>query len=109
MSLSLLAAQAAVPFWDAGWSFSQRYFTALFALYAIGLAGLVSWRPRLTAALATLAVTWSLFIGLNHVFGGAQQTDGAYQVADIVFSGERSVGEFLDLCWIYSRLKYAVP
>jgi hypothetical protein len=109
MSLSLLAAQVAVPFWDAGWSFSQRYFTALFALYAIGLAGLASWRPRLTAALATLTVAWSLFIGLNHVFGGAQQTDGAYQVADIVFSGERSVGEFLDLFWIYSRLKYAVP
>lgn len=105
MGCGLIAIQLAWPVWDGGWSFSQRYFTALFPLVAIGLAGLWSVRPRLTAALAWLSVAWSLFLGLNHVFG-VQQSDGAFEVAGVMIGGPRSIGDFLDLLWAYCRLKY---
>lgn len=105
MGASLIAVQLAWPVWDGGWSFSQRYFTSLFPLVAIGLAGLWSLRPGLTASLAWLSVAWSLFLGLNHVFG-VQQSDGAFDVARVMIGGDRSVGEFLDLVWAYCRLKY---
>jgi hypothetical protein len=51
-----------VAFWDAGYSFSNRYFTPLFPIFAIGIGGLLEWRPRLVGALATAGAIWSLYL-----------------------------------------------
>ena len=105
MAVLLLLAYAAVPFWDGGWSFSQRYLTPFYPLVAIGLSGLVEWRRAPVVAAATLAAAWSVFLGLNHVFG-VKQSDGALEVAGYVTRGERTPGQFFDLVRAYSRLKY---
>jgi hypothetical protein len=92
----LLALCSTVAFWDAGWSFSNRYLTQFFPLVFVGVAGLVDWRPRLTGALGLVAVAWSVFLGLSlttvQVFDLRHQ--GASDVARPVLSGRVSPGEF---------------
>jgi dolichyl-phosphate-mannose-protein mannosyltransferase len=95
-ALILLALQSTVAFWDAGWSFSNRYLTQLFPLVFVGVAGLLDWRPRLTGALGLVAVAWSVYLGLSlttvQVFDLKHQ--GASDVARPVLSGQVSPGEF---------------
>jgi hypothetical protein len=107
LAAGLIVAQLAWPVWDAGWSFSQRYFTSFFPLVAIGLGGMLTLvRRPAVIAVAAAATAWSLFLGFNHAFG-VDQSDGALEVAGKMIGGDRSVGEFLDLLWAYSRLRYA--
>lgn len=51
-----------VAFWDAGYSFSNRYFTPLFPIFVIGIGGLLEWRPRLVGAIAAAGAVWSLYL-----------------------------------------------
>ncbi|HET8892678.1 MAG TPA: hypothetical protein VFM96_01080 [Gaiellaceae bacterium] len=105
MGAALLVAYSFIPFWDGGWSFSQRYLTGLFPIVVIGLAGLFEWRRIPTVALASLAALWSVYLGLNHVFG-ALQSDGAVQIAAMLGDGRRSAGDFFHLIVVYSKLRY---
>jgi hypothetical protein len=73
MALAVIGSYSFVGFWDGGWSFSQRFFTPLFPVVAIGLAGLLDFAPRLGAAAAVLTVAWSLFLCFNlTTIGGPQ-------------------------------------
>jgi hypothetical protein len=108
MSVALVIAQTAVPFWDAGWSFSQRYLTALFPAVAIGTAGLLEWRPRLVGAVALAAVVWSLFLCLT------MQTVGFDERRDTVVDlarrgGTESAGSYAYGVWHISHFKLLVP
>ena len=60
-----MASYSLVPFWDGSWFFGQRFFTPLFPLVVIGLAGLVDVTPRFGLAAATVAVAWTLFLAFN--------------------------------------------
>jgi hypothetical protein len=73
MGLGLVAAYAFVPFWDGTWAFGQRFYTPLFPLVAIGLAGLLDAAPRLAGAAAAVAVSWTLFLCFNLVTIGGPQ------------------------------------
>lgn len=81
MALALIASYALFSDWIAGWGFSQRYYTALFPTVALGLAGLLDWRPRVAAPLAVAAVAWNLFLCFNVVTLGRHYTESAEQGA----------------------------
>jgi hypothetical protein len=78
-----IASFGTVAFWDAGYSFSNRYFTPLFPIFVIGIGGLLEWRPRLIGSLATAAAVWSLYlaIALEAFFYFAAATFSATSVA----------------------------
>jgi hypothetical protein len=73
MGVAIVASYTVIPFWDGTDSFSQRFFTSLFPLIAIGLAGAFEARPRTVSVAAALCVAWSLFLCFN------LQTIGGYR------------------------------
>lgn len=86
MALLLIAIQASITFWYAGWSFSQRYLTALYPMVAVGFAALLDWSATVALALAAPAIAWSLFLCLN------MQTIGFDEHHDTVFTLARRAG-----------------
>jgi len=107
MAVLLVAVQAAVPFWDAGWSFSQRYFTALLPFFAIGIAGVFQVRPRLTAVASAAAVAWSLFLALTMVtLPYNEKTGGVDELVHL--AGTQSPGSYAYGVWHISHLKLVV-
>jgi hypothetical protein len=108
MAILVVAIQAAVPFWDAGWSFSQRYFTALLPFFAVGIAGLLEVRPRLTVAASTAAVAWSVFLALSMVtLPYNEQTGGVDELVHL--AGKQSPGSYAYGVWHISHLKIIGP
>lgn len=72
--------------WDGGGSFSQRYLTALFPFFLVGVAELVRRRRRPAVAVLTLCAAWSLWIGLvdfNGFYGGTAHS-GLVQIVGSV-------------------------
>ena len=79
--------------WDAGFSFSQRFLAGLFPLYLLGVAELVR-RFRVTAVgVAAAAVAFSLFVGINVNYGyrGQSETDGVDVIVGLYVDGRRSL------------------
>jgi len=105
MGAALVVSYGAWPDWAGGWSFSQRFLTSLFPLIAIGIGGAFERWKTSVVVLACLATLWSVFLGFNHVFG-AQQSDGAAQIAAKIANGQRPPHAFFELLRAYSRLKY---
>jgi hypothetical protein len=69
-ALALLLVHAAWgSFWDGGYSFSERFLTALFPLFALGIAELLRRTRMLVAPLLVLCVAWSCWISLYHWYG----------------------------------------
>jgi len=100
MSLALMSAYTLVPFWAGSWSFGQRFYTPLFPVVAIGLAGLIDAVPRTAVAAAAVATAWSLFLAFNLLtIGGPQYVSdtpgGASDVALIPHRTHTSVGAYL--------------
>lgn len=79
-------------FWDNGYSFSQRFLTALFPLFLLGTAELVRrWRgPALTVlslcAVFSLGLAFTFFIG----YKGASAKDGVDRMVKLYTTGERT-------------------
>lgn len=68
--------------WDGGGSFSQRFLTALFPFFLVGVAELVRRWRRPAIGLLTLCAAWSLWVGLvewNGFYGGNAQ-EGLVQI-----------------------------
>jgi hypothetical protein len=107
-ALALLLAQALVPFWDAGWSFSQRYLTPLFPLFAIGIAGLLEWRPRLVAVLSAAAIAWTLFLAMTMQTLSYDETKGGVDEL-IQLAGGQSPGSYAFGVYHISHLRVLVP
>lgn len=108
MGVLLIAMQVSIPFWDAGWSFSERYLTALYPIVAIGFAALLQWHRKISLALAALAIAWSFFLCLN------MQTIGFDDHHDDVFSlaaraGTQTPGAYAWGVWRISRLRFLIP
>ena len=108
MGVALALAYESYPAWDAGLSFSARYLAPLYPLFALGLAGIVDWRPRIVWAAATAATAWTLFLGLNVglPFGGyGFDTGTASQLAGRVLDGRMSPGRFVQGVWDGSHVR----
>lgn len=96
----LLGASAALLFvhvvwrqWDGGFSFSQRFLTALFPLYLIGVAELVR-RARLTAyPLLAATVAFALMVAFVHDIGydGVSERDGIARVLEAAADNRRNL------------------
>ena len=100
MALGVIASYALIPYWDGTWSFSQRFYTSLLPVVAIGLAGLAEARPRPVLALTTVCTFWSLFLAFNLlIIGGPQYLStipgGATGVALIPHRTHTSIGAYV--------------
>jgi hypothetical protein len=78
-------------FWTNGFSFSQRFLSALFPLFLLGTAELVRRFGRAGYAALTLCAAFSLFVGLNLYVGykGQSERDGLDRILRLSTSGER--------------------
>ncbi len=75
-------------FWAGGFSFSQRFLTALFPLYLIGVAELVR-RARLVAyAFLVATVAFALMVAFVHDVGydGVSERDGIGRILEVADS-----------------------
>jgi hypothetical protein len=118
MGLGIVLSYVFVSYWDGAWSFGQRYYTPLYPLVVIGLAGL--WeasrgalRVAVGAAMAVGAL-WSIYLCLNlaligwgGVYRGVTFSDGAGGVAQLPRRTHESTGAYL---WsIYNRSRLVKP
>jgi hypothetical protein len=72
--------------WDGGGSFSQRFLTALFPFFLVGVAELVRRWRRAAIAVLSVCAAWSLWIGLvqfNGYYRSSAQ-DGLVQIVGSV-------------------------
>jgi hypothetical protein len=109
MGFAIVGSYAFVQFWDGTYSFSQRFYTPLFALVAIGLAGAFETRPRLVTALTSACVAWSLFLCFNFVtIGGwrfpSRHDSGATALAGLPRHEHYSAGAYAWGIYHQSRL-----
>lgn len=111
MGLAIVLSYVLVPYWDGGFSFSQRYYTPLFPLVAIGLASLVEWRPRPIVVLATLATIWSVslgfYVGLG--FGFSEYHGGASDWPRRILNGTYTPGIIAFNICEGSRFRLVLP
>lgn len=120
MGAAIVLSYAFVPYWDGTWSFSQRYFTPLFPLVVLGLAGLidaVSGALRIAViAAAVLGTAWSLYLCFTlatigpAVYTGVTVPDGAWGVARLPAQQHVTLGSYAWSVYYRSRLvKPVVP
>jgi hypothetical protein len=110
MAVAMILSYVFSPYWDGGGppEFSQRYLTSLFPFIALGLAGLLEWRPAPVRIAALLAVTWTLFIGIYDRLGFEAVNDPTQPVGSIVHG---KVSAHLAAYNLYriSNLKFLIP
>ncbi len=86
-------------FWAGGFSFSQRFLTALFPLFVIGIAELLA-RTRMWIAPVLIAcVLWTWFLALHHYYGYnfVSEADGVDRIVELYRTDEESPDHFWDL------------
>ncbi|MDX6516129.1 MAG: hypothetical protein QOH73_1795 [Gaiellaceae bacterium] len=78
--------------WSGGFSFSQRFLTALFPFFLIGTAELVRRFGARAMVVLALCCAYSLLLALTIFFGYAHQTadDGLRTIAPLFTGGERT-------------------
>jgi hypothetical protein len=112
MAAGVLVLYAGFKVWDGGWSFSARFLSSLVPFYAVGVSLLLranhGIRQTAVMAVAVLATVWSMFLGMNHAFGFADQPDGAAQIVRPYLSGDRPLSAFVQRAWAYSRVRHVV-
>jgi hypothetical protein len=115
MGLAIILSYSVMPTWDGDWSFGQRYYTPLFPLVALGLAGLLDAArgfTRFAVVVATLAATaWSIFLCLNLLVARPQDLSwnttvpvGASGLARLPSQEHISAGEYVWALYYHSRL-----
>lgn len=96
----LLVHSAWGALWTGGYSFSQRFLTGLFPLFAIGIAAVLRQTRMLIAPVLVACVAFSLFLSLYHFYGydDVTEKDGADRILELFgAANEETVGEFLDV------------
>ena len=86
-------------FWAGGFSFSQRFLTALFPLFVIGIAELLARTRMLIAPRVLIAcVAWSWFIALHHYYGynHVSQEDGVDRIVELYRTDKETARNFWD-------------
>ena len=84
-------------FWAGGFSFSQRFLTALFPVFVIGIAELLARTRMLVAPLLIACVAWTTFLALHHFYGyeHVSQDDGVTRIVDLYRGGEENGSSFM--------------
>jgi hypothetical protein len=103
----VVCSYASFATWDGGLSFSQRYFTVLVPLWAIGVAGLLELAPRIVAPLCALTVAWALFLAVTMQMLTYDQRLGADGIARL--AGTQTLGAYALGLWQESRIARALP
>ena len=85
-------------FWAGGFSFSQRFLTALFPLFVIGIAELLARTRMLVTPLLVVCVAWIGFLALHHFYGYdfVSDEDGADRIVELYRTGEENKERVLD-------------
>ena len=109
MALAVMSSYALIPFWDGTWAFGQRFYTPLFPVVAIGLAGLLEATPRPAMIAAAVATAWTLFLCFNlATIGGPQYrsttSGGASDLALVPAHAHTSLGAYGFGVWHVSNL-----
>ncbi len=95
-------------FWDNGFSFSQRFLTALFPVFLLGTAELVRrWRrPALAAlsvcALFSLGLAFTFFVG----YKGIGREDGVGTMVKLYVNGERTPQQLVRRVGVTARERW---
>jgi hypothetical protein len=103
----VVCSYASFATWDGGLSFSQRYFTVLVPLWAIGVAGLLEIAPRIVTPLCAFAVAWALFLALTMQMLTTDQRLGADGIARL--GAAQTPGAYALGLWQESRIARALP
>ena len=83
-------------FWFGGYSFSQRFLTGLFPLFAIGIAELLARTRMLVTPLLLACIAWTAFLALHHFYGYdfVSYRDGADRIVELYRTGEETNERF---------------
>jgi hypothetical protein len=86
-------------FWAGGFSFSQRFLTALFPLFVIGIAELLARTRMRIAPLLLACVAWTAFLALHHFYGYnfVSEDDGADRIVELYRTDEESARNFWNI------------
>lgn len=109
MALAVIASYSLIAFWDGTWAFGQRFYTPLFPVVVIGLAGLLDTAPRSATVASVAAAAWTLFLCFNLVtIGGPQYRNttpgGATDLALVPVRTHTSLGAYGFGLWHKSNL-----
>jgi Dolichyl-phosphate-mannose-protein mannosyltransferase len=85
-SLALLLVHVVWPRWDGGFSFSQRFLTALFPFFLIGVAALVRRAGLWAYAALTVAVAFAVAVAFTHDVGydNVSERDGINRIVEVI-------------------------
>lgn len=96
--------------WKGGtYAYGQRFLTSLTVVILIGVAELVRRKGRWAVAAVVACTVWSLFIGLNFLYGWSGVSNDHRNADDIVrlyTSGERTVPGFVQLVGYRLRSRF---
>lgn len=95
-------------FWDNGFSFSQRFLTALFPFFLLGTAELVRrWRTPAVAALSVCAL-FSLGLAFTYQVGykGIGREDGVGTMVKLYTNGERTPQQLVRRVGVEARQRW---
>lgn len=85
-------------FWAGGFSFSERFLTALFPLFVIGIAELLGRARMLVTPVLLACVVWTAFLALHHFYGYdfVSEDDGVDRIVELYRTGEETDERFWD-------------
>lgn len=109
MAAGVITSYALIPFWDGTLAFGQRFYTPLFPVVAIGLAGALDLTERTGFLFASFTTAWSLFLCFNFVtIGGPQYLNttagGASDLALVPVRTHTGLGAYGFGIWHKSNL-----
>jgi hypothetical protein len=110
IAVAIVLSYAFSPFWDGGaGSNNQRYYTTLFPFVALGLGGLLEWRPRVVRSAAAVAAAWTVSLGLFTACAFGSADPSASTLPRWVYEGR--VTAYLTAYNLYriSNLKFFIP
>jgi hypothetical protein len=107
MGLALVLPYAFVEFLTP--SYSQRYWTPLFPIVVLGIAGLLAKNPKVAGPVTAAAVVWSLALAFYTAPGLGYSDDSAFHFPERVVTGEIAPSHYAHLVFHRSRLLDLLP
>jgi hypothetical protein len=107
--LAVVLSYAFSPFWTGAGGFSERYYTILFPLVAIGVASTIEWRRRLMVTAGCIATAWSLWLafGVSYGWGYRGDVSTAFDSPVQVAHGSLHVSSLAHRIYCASKLRHA--
>lgn len=95
-------------FWDGGFSFSERFLTALFPVFLLGAAELVRRRRNLALVALSLCAAFSLVLALTFETGykGINRHQGVNRLVRLYTTGERTPQQLVRKLGVQARERW---